>query len=134
MRISDWSSDVCSSDLFQREAVLRERKCLIWLAIALHDFVQPRHHPAHDCSPVARAAIRAAASVSPSYSSALSVSALRRDTSHGLFAPWLYGPYTSTDMFTVAKRSIISATTQPLGAAGAAFEYSANRRSTRMNT
>src|SRR3546814_3905343 len=65
---------------FQREAVLRERKCLIWLAIALHDFVQPRHHPAHDCSPVARAAIRAAASVSPSYSSALSVSALRRDT------------------------------------------------------
>src|SRR3546814_16398167 len=48
---------------FQREAVLRERKCLIWLAIALHDFVQPRHHPAHDCSPVARAAIRAAASV-----------------------------------------------------------------------
>src|SRR3546814_10742793 len=92
MRISDWSSDVCSSDL------LRERKCLIWLAIALHDFVQPRHHPAHDCSPVARAAIRAAASVSPSYSSALSVSALRRDTSHGLFAPWLSGPYTSTDM------------------------------------
>src|SRR3546814_18359958 len=64
---------------FQREAVLRERKCLIWLAIALHDFVQPRHHPAHDCSPVARAAIRAAASVSPSYSSALSVSALRRE-------------------------------------------------------
>src|SRR3546814_19587271 len=76
---------------FQREAVLRERKCLIWLAIALHDFVQPRHHPAHDCSPVARAAIRAAASVSPSYSSALSVSALLRDTSHGLFARWFSG-------------------------------------------
>src|SRR3546814_17135328 len=85
MRISDWSSDVCSSDL------------------ALHDFVQPRHHPAHDCSPVARAAIRAAASVLPSYSSALSVSALRRDTSHGLFAPWLSGPYTSTDMFPVSS-------------------------------
>src|SRR3546814_4535258 len=106
LRISDWSSDVCSSDLF----------------------VQPRHHPAHDCSPVARSAIRAAASVSPSYSSALSVSALRRDTSHGLFAPWLSGPYTSTDMFPVAKRSIISATTPPLGAAGAAFEYSAISR------
>src|SRR3546814_7015244 len=109
MRISDWSSDVCSSDL------------------ALHDFVQPRHHPAHDCSPVARAAIRAAASVLPSYSSALSVSALRRDTSHGLFAPWLSGPYTSTDMFPVAKRSIISATTPPLGAAG-------DRKSTRLNS
>src|SRR3546814_12519830 len=114
MRISDWSSDVCSSDL------LRERKCLIWLAIALHDFVQPRHHPAPDCSPVARAAIRAAASVSTSYSSALSVSALRRDTSHGLFALWLSGPYPSTDMTPLAHRSILSAKHTPFGAAGRA--------------
>src|SRR3546814_10205734 len=55
MRISDWSSDVCSSDLHRRHL----RACLLWITTLADQLVNRRHEALHLFKLLYRVPIRA---------------------------------------------------------------------------